>query len=233
MTSTTVSAAISEAVQRARSGPVDLSNRLDSEAAVTTRHASRAVRDLLARQWNPDGLTWCRRDHMTCCGCRDRMRCPGDAPPWVRRGLGAAPWVVVRRAAAPTGQVAVGVRGANRSERYGTEVDLDDVREVVAPEDLAHIAPASRVGGDVDTASCPPTGGRHRVAVGADGKCRLRTGHRNPHGDTRKRPRSAGPGAARVGGGVGAARGVARRVRLSRRAGGLSGRNLRWRGRVG
>jgi malonate decarboxylase beta subunit len=51
----TVSAAISEAVQRARSGPVDLSNRLDSAAAVTTRHASRAVRDLLARQWNPEG----------------------------------------------------------------------------------------------------------------------------------------------------------------------------------
>jgi len=51
----TVSAAISDAVQRARRGPVDLSNRLDSEAAVTTRHASRAVRDLLARQWNPEG----------------------------------------------------------------------------------------------------------------------------------------------------------------------------------
>lgn len=49
----TVSAAIADAVQRARSGPVDLSNRLDSDAAVTTRHASRAVRDLLAQQWNP------------------------------------------------------------------------------------------------------------------------------------------------------------------------------------
>jgi hypothetical protein len=48
-----VDAAISDAVQRARSGPVDLSNRLDSDAAVTMRHASRAVRDLLARQWNP------------------------------------------------------------------------------------------------------------------------------------------------------------------------------------
>jgi biotin-independent malonate decarboxylase beta subunit/biotin-independent malonate decarboxylase gamma subunit len=50
----TVGAAIADAVQRARSGPVDLSNRLDSDAAVTTRHASRAVRDLLARQWNPE-----------------------------------------------------------------------------------------------------------------------------------------------------------------------------------
>lgn len=46
-------AAISEAVDRARRGPVDLSNRLDSAAAIATRHASRAVRELLARQWNP------------------------------------------------------------------------------------------------------------------------------------------------------------------------------------
>lgn len=48
-----VSAAITEAVARARSGPIDLSNRLDSDAAVKTRHASRAVRDLLRAQW-PD-----------------------------------------------------------------------------------------------------------------------------------------------------------------------------------
>ncbi len=46
-----VGAAIAEAVRRARSGPVDLSNRLDSDAAVQTRRASRAVRDLLRVQW--------------------------------------------------------------------------------------------------------------------------------------------------------------------------------------
>jgi biotin-independent malonate decarboxylase beta subunit/biotin-independent malonate decarboxylase gamma subunit len=49
----TVGAAIAAAIERARVGPLDLSTRLDSDAAVTTRHASRAVRDLLARQWNP------------------------------------------------------------------------------------------------------------------------------------------------------------------------------------
>ncbi|WP_203618139.1 biotin-independent malonate decarboxylase subunit beta [Streptomyces bauhiniae] len=48
----TVSTAIGEAVTRARSGPVDLSNRLDSPAARKTRTASRAVRDELAEQWN-------------------------------------------------------------------------------------------------------------------------------------------------------------------------------------
>ena len=75
----------------------------------------------------------------------DLLRLPGphvlprDAPPWVSSVLGAAPWVVVRRAAAPTGLIAVGVRGASRSERYATEVAIDDVCEVVEPEDLAHI----------------------------------------------------------------------------------------------
>ena len=79
----------------------------------------------------------------------DLLRLPGpdvlprDAPPWVRRAFAAAPWVVVRRAAAPTALIAVGVRGARRSERFATDVDLDDVREVVAPEDLAHM-PARR-----------------------------------------------------------------------------------------
>jgi malonate decarboxylase beta subunit len=47
-----VGAAIDDAVRRARSGPVDLSNRLDSDAAVETRHASRAVRELLRAQWS-------------------------------------------------------------------------------------------------------------------------------------------------------------------------------------
>lgn len=47
-----VKTAIDDAVARARRGPRDLSNRLDSEAAATNRRASRAVRDLLARQWN-------------------------------------------------------------------------------------------------------------------------------------------------------------------------------------
>jgi malonate decarboxylase beta subunit len=49
----TVAAAIRKAVARAKEGPRDLSNRLDSAAAVITRDASRTVRQLLAQQWNP------------------------------------------------------------------------------------------------------------------------------------------------------------------------------------
>ena len=61
-----------------------------------------------------------------------------DAPQWAIDGLRLAPWVVVRRAAAPMGRIAVGVRGTTRSERYAFTVTSHDVCEVVAPEDLAH-----------------------------------------------------------------------------------------------
>jgi malonate decarboxylase beta subunit len=46
-----VAQAIAAAVIRARSGPTDLSNRLESDDAKKNRNASRAVRDTLARQW--------------------------------------------------------------------------------------------------------------------------------------------------------------------------------------
>jgi malonate decarboxylase beta subunit len=48
----TVAQAISGAVGRARSGPTDLSSRLESADARRNRKASRAVRDTLSRQWD-------------------------------------------------------------------------------------------------------------------------------------------------------------------------------------
>jgi malonate decarboxylase beta subunit len=48
----TVAQAISGAVARARSGPVDLSNRLESADARRNRKASLAVRDTLSREWD-------------------------------------------------------------------------------------------------------------------------------------------------------------------------------------
>lgn len=47
----TVRQAVAEAIARARSGPSDLSTRLDSPAAATMRAASRTVRDTLGQQW--------------------------------------------------------------------------------------------------------------------------------------------------------------------------------------
>ena len=68
-------------------------------------------------------------------------RVPPDAPRWASAALGVTPWVVVRRAAAPTGRIAVGVRGTTRSERYATTVNPNDVCEVIEPENLANVLP--------------------------------------------------------------------------------------------
>jgi phosphoribosyl-dephospho-CoA transferase len=77
---------------------------------------------------------------------------PADAPTWARRALTATPWVVVRRAAAPDGLVAVGIRGSDRSQRHAWSVAPQDVCRLVAPEDLT----------DVD-----PTTGNEVAAIGA------------------------------------------------------------------
>lgn len=64
---------------------------------------------------------------------------PADAPAWAADALRLTPWVVVRRGQAPGGAVPVGVRGADRSERYGTFVAVDDVRATVPPEGLVDV----------------------------------------------------------------------------------------------
>lgn len=59
-----------------------------------------------------------------------------DAPSWVRRMLRSCPWAVVRRPPAPIGQIAVGVRGTTRSERWGGFVTKDLISKIVQPEEL-------------------------------------------------------------------------------------------------
>ncbi|MBP0593685.1 malonate decarboxylase holo-ACP synthase [Paraburkholderia sp. LEh10] len=59
-----------------------------------------------------------------------------DEPAWVRDAFARAPFVVVRRALAAAGFVAVGVRGAARNERYGTWARCGDIEAVVKPEAL-------------------------------------------------------------------------------------------------
>jgi len=65
------------------------------------------------------------------------------APPWVRQSLASCPWVVVRRAEAPAGQIAVGVRGSSRGERWGSFVSTNLIRRVVSPAELLAVAPCS------------------------------------------------------------------------------------------
>lgn len=58
------------------------------------------------------------------------------APLWARETFASCPWVVVRRAHSPAGQIAVGVRGAARYERWGSFCARDGVRSIVPPEKL-------------------------------------------------------------------------------------------------
>ncbi len=57
-------------------------------------------------------------------------------PSWVRRALLDCPWVVVRRAQAAPGLIAVGVRGNARSERWAAFCEQSLVSKIVRPEEL-------------------------------------------------------------------------------------------------
>lgn len=65
-------------------------------------------------------------------------------PDWVREAFARAPFAVARRALAAPGFVAIGVRGSDRAQRYGTWAEAVDVLEAIAPEDFAASLPADR-----------------------------------------------------------------------------------------
>jgi phosphoribosyl-dephospho-CoA transferase len=62
---------------------------------------------------------------------------PDGAPAWVAESLRAAPWVVARRATASPRQVAAGVRGPARAQRFALQVPVAAIRCIVTPEELA------------------------------------------------------------------------------------------------
>lgn len=64
---------------------------------------------------------------------------PADAPAWVLAALGAGQPVVVRRAIAQPGHVAVGVRGRLREQRFAAEMPLALVQRRVVPEALREV----------------------------------------------------------------------------------------------
>jgi len=61
---------------------------------------------------------------------------PADAPAWVLDALGAGHPVVVRRAVAQPGYVAVGVRGRLREQRFAAVMPIAAVQRRVVPEAL-------------------------------------------------------------------------------------------------
>ncbi|MFJ2688893.1 malonate decarboxylase holo-ACP synthase [Pseudomonas sp. NPDC087336] len=64
---------------------------------------------------------------------------PVDAPAWAVEAIGAGQPVVVRRAVSAAGQVAVGVRGRLREQRYGASMAIAAVTRRVSPEALCHV----------------------------------------------------------------------------------------------
>ncbi|MDQ1410013.1 MAG: phosphoribosyl-dephospho-CoA transferase [Acidobacteriaceae bacterium] len=62
---------------------------------------------------------------------------PEPQPTWVHDALKRMAVVVVRRAEAPPGFAAVGIRSASRELRFAALVKLTDVRNVRTPESLA------------------------------------------------------------------------------------------------
>lgn len=61
---------------------------------------------------------------------------PADAPAWARQMLLAGQPVVVRRAVAGAGRVAVGVRGSQRGERLAAEMPVASIKRRCSPEQL-------------------------------------------------------------------------------------------------
>jgi phosphoribosyl-dephospho-CoA transferase len=64
---------------------------------------------------------------------------PSHAPPWVRTALRRTSWVVVLRTAAKSLGHTVGVRGAERSQRFSLIAPDHCVIDVIAPEAVAGV----------------------------------------------------------------------------------------------
>lgn len=64
---------------------------------------------------------------------------PTDAPTWVTEAISQGQPVVVRRALSAADQIAVGVRGALREQRYATWMAVEAIQRRVRPEDLCHV----------------------------------------------------------------------------------------------
>lgn len=62
---------------------------------------------------------------------------PQEAPAWARAALGGHVPVVVRRAPADSGWVAVGIRGSAREQRHATWMRVSEIRRLVSPQAVA------------------------------------------------------------------------------------------------
>jgi hypothetical protein len=58
------------------------------------------------------------------------------APPWAKETLKSCPWVIVRRAESSADQIAVGVRGNSRNERWGGFLRKNFIHRIIRPPEL-------------------------------------------------------------------------------------------------
>jgi phosphoribosyl-dephospho-CoA transferase len=65
---------------------------------------------------------------------------PAEVPSWVIESISLGQPVVVRRALSATGQIAVGVRGRLREQRFATSMAIDSIQRRVRPEALCHVS---------------------------------------------------------------------------------------------
>jgi phosphoribosyl-dephospho-CoA transferase len=70
---------------------------------------------------------------------------PADAPDWARQVVDAGQPVVVRRAVVASGQIAVGLRGSHREERYASVMVASAVLRRVRPEQLVERLPITEL----------------------------------------------------------------------------------------
>jgi phosphoribosyl-dephospho-CoA transferase len=68
------------------------------------------------------------------------VQLPADAPSWVIESVSAGQPVVVRRALSEANQIAVGVRGRLREQRYATSMAIEAIQRRVQPEALCHVS---------------------------------------------------------------------------------------------
>ena len=70
---------------------------------------------------------------------------PADAPDWARQVVDAGQPVVVRRAVVSSDQIAVGLRGTSRNQRYAAVMPASAVLRRVRPEQLVEQLPAAEL----------------------------------------------------------------------------------------
>jgi phosphoribosyl-dephospho-CoA transferase len=70
--------------------------------------------------------------------------CAGQ-PSWVNQALASCPWVVVRRVPAPEDQIAIGVRGTDRNERWSGFLHKALIERIIRPPELLALARYQRI----------------------------------------------------------------------------------------